>query len=80
MENGKMSSMLMDFAGLFCRWKSNFGFWDNYINMPFYLIIIAPCLEKKFDKLEILGLKEEAWMRQNTDLEVTYIAWGKQSQ
>lgn len=43
-----------------------------------FALILSLSLEKKFDKLEILGLKGGAWMRQNSDLQVvTSITWGE---
>lgn len=44
----------------------------------FFALVLNLSLEKKLDKLEILGLKEEIWIRENSDLQaVTWVIGGE---
>lgn len=69
----EMSSRVMNFV-FFYRSKSNFRLWYHCSNMLFlayyyciFALILNLYLEKKLDKLELLGSKGGTRMRQNSD-------------
>lgn len=82
----EMSSRVMNFV-FFYRSKSNFRLWYHYSNMLFlayyyciFALILNLYLEKKFNKLELLGSKGGTWIRQNSNWQIaTWIPWGGKS-